>query len=155
MTNLLLRRLATKGYLRIRQLNRRKVEYFLTPRSLSEKLQKTYHYTLKTIESFGLIRSEIRRILAANLSSEIRQIVLVGEGDLADLTALILQEVVSSGHAVARSPGLPSATRIDTLVIDASSHEQTPGWQNGGRRVHLMESLAQGKGRASPELALR
>src|SRR5438132_218472 len=59
MTNLLLKRLVTKGYLRIRQLNRKKVDYILTPHGLSEKFRKTFHYTLKTIESFGFIRAEI------------------------------------------------------------------------------------------------
>src|SRR5207302_1373710 len=52
MTNLLLRRLATKGFLRIKQLDAKKVQYLLTPRGLSEKAQKSIHYTHKTLQSF-------------------------------------------------------------------------------------------------------
>src|SRR5689334_20998869 len=41
MTNFVLKRLVKKGLLKIRQLNRRKAEYLLTPRGFSEKAQKS------------------------------------------------------------------------------------------------------------------
>jgi DNA-binding Lrp family transcriptional regulator len=158
MTNLLLRRLVTKGYLRIRQLNRKKVEYILTPHGLSEKFQKTYHYTLKTIESFGFIRSDIRRVLQANLGSQVRQIIVVGEGDLADLTALTLQEFINGDRTITRSLTLPPAASSDTLVIDASPRAEAPSDNTVGH-VRLLEHLAQGfQGRSRsepPKLVLR
>ncbi|MDE2028516.1 MAG: winged helix-turn-helix transcriptional regulator, partial [Candidatus Omnitrophica bacterium] len=54
MTNMLLRRLISKGYIRIKQLNKKKTEYLLTPKGFSEKLRKSVKYTLKTINSIGL-----------------------------------------------------------------------------------------------------
>src|SRR3989338_1124741 len=65
MTNMLLRRLVTKGYIRIRQLNKRKVEYMLTPKGFAEKMRKSVKYTLKTINSIGLIRSRLKEILSS------------------------------------------------------------------------------------------
>ena len=35
-TNMLIRRLASKGFIRISQLNKRKVQYLLTPKGISE-----------------------------------------------------------------------------------------------------------------------
>ena len=38
MTNMLVRRLISKGYIRIKPLNKRKVKYILTPKGFSEKI---------------------------------------------------------------------------------------------------------------------
>src|SRR5690349_5881016 len=128
MTNLLLRRLVTKGYLRIRQLNRKKVEYLLTPRGLSEKLQKTYLYTLKTIESFSLIRSEVRRVLKAQLTPEIKRIVVVGRGELADLASLILHEFNNGTHRpIEHVQVMPGTTDGGTLVVNALTEDNLDG----------------------------
>jgi predicted transcriptional regulator len=48
LTNMLVGRLITKGYIRIKQLNKKKVEYILTSKGFSEKMQKSVKYTLKT-----------------------------------------------------------------------------------------------------------
>ena len=47
MVNMLIRRLISKGYIRIKQLNNRKVEYILTPKGFSEKVRKSIKYTFK------------------------------------------------------------------------------------------------------------
>ena len=47
--NMLLRRLVAKGYIRIEQLNQRKVKYILTPKGFSEKMRKSVKYTVKTL----------------------------------------------------------------------------------------------------------
>ena len=62
MTNMLLKRLVTKGYIRIKQLDRRKVEYLLTPKGFAEKVRKSVKYTLKTINSIGLIKKQLVQI---------------------------------------------------------------------------------------------
>lgn len=142
MTNLLLKRMVTKGYLRIRQLNRKKVEYLLTTQGFSEKLQKTYHYTLKTIESFGLIRSGIQRVLLSKLTKDIQQIVIVGEGDLADLATLILQEFGETHHAITRATVFPQNVDAQTLVVNASLNASQAGAAQGIANIHLLQSLA-------------
>src|SRR5476651_1831372 len=63
MTNLLLKRLVTKGYIRIKQLDRRKVEYILTPIGFSEKMRKSVRYTIKTITSISLVKKCFKEIL--------------------------------------------------------------------------------------------
>src|ERR1700683_2849076 len=63
MTNLLVRRLISKGYIRIRQLNKKKTHYILTPKGFTEKYHKSLRYTLKTIRSIGLIREQLNFII--------------------------------------------------------------------------------------------
>ena len=48
-TNLILKKLVSKGYIKMRQLNRRKIQYILTPKGFAEKVKKSYRFFLKTI----------------------------------------------------------------------------------------------------------
>lgn len=140
MTNLLLRRLVTKGYLRIRQLNRKKVEYLLTPRGIAEKAQKTYHYTLKTIESFGLIKEVLREVLQDNLKPEIKRIIVAGSGDLADLTQLLLLEMQKNGILIEKSLEIPVHFEPHTLVLSAIPEALATGGTT--THIHLLHLLA-------------
>ncbi len=120
MTNLLLRRLVTKGYLRIKQLNRKKIEYLLTARGFSEKAQKTYHYTLKTIESFSLIKEKIIEVLNKSITPQTRHIHIIGEGPVADFALLSLQEY-SQGRYRLTSGKVPNLVQTEMLLVNAAS----------------------------------
>jgi len=92
MTNMLLRRLVTKGYIRIKQLDRRKVEYLLTPKGFSEKMRKSVNYTLKTINSIGLIKKNLLGILKNLYADGVRKFYVLGESDLGGLIAMEIRE---------------------------------------------------------------
>ena len=63
MVNMLIRRLISKGYIRMDRLNKRNVRYILTPKGISEKMRKSVKYTLNTINSIGLIKDNLRELL--------------------------------------------------------------------------------------------
>jgi len=92
MTNLLLKRLVTKGYIRIKQLNSRKVQYLLTPKGFSEKMRKSIKYTLKTINSISLIKEHLKSILMSFYQQGHRQFIVVGKSDMAYLIDAVFQE---------------------------------------------------------------
>ena len=92
MTNLLIRRLVTKGYIRIRQLNKKKVEYLLTPQGFAEKMQKSVRYTIKTVHSIGLVKKGILSVLRSAYERGVRQFDILGCSDLAGLVAQVLGE---------------------------------------------------------------
>jgi len=91
MTNMLLRRLVTKGYIRIQQLNHRKVEYLLTPKGFAEKLRKSIKYTVKTINSLGLIKKRFKELLSNHQGETIFYV--LGESDFAFLVDVCLKEL--------------------------------------------------------------
>lgn len=118
MTNILIRRLVTKGYLRIRQLNQKKVEYLLTPRGFIEKTEKSYRYTLKTIRSLMLIKGKIQKILQQKVAEGHSHFVLVGTGDLPDLMEMVLRNMNDANIAFTRVITVKSSTfKPDSLVI--------------------------------------
>jgi len=92
MTNMVLRRLVTKGYIRIKQLNRRKVEYILTPKGFAEKMRKSVKYTLKTINSIGLIKKNILIILQDLYADGARKFYILGASDLGGLIEMTIRE---------------------------------------------------------------
>lgn len=92
MTNMLIRRLLSKGYIRIRQLNKKKVEYLLTPKGFSEKMRKSVRYTVKTINSISLVRSSLARMLKDLETRGRLKFYVIGGSDLVSLLETVAHE---------------------------------------------------------------
>ena len=93
MTNMLIRRLIAKGFIRIEQLNKGKVQYILTPRGFAEKMHKSIKYTLKTISSIGLIKNRVKEILFGLYKSGVRDFHIIGKHDLSMLVEMVVKEI--------------------------------------------------------------
>ncbi len=100
MTNMLIHRLISKGYIRIKQLNKKKVEYILTPKGFAEKMQKSINYTMKTINSIGLIKKTLADVLVKAYEQGHRKFYILGESDLAGLIEIALKEKFTSGYEI-------------------------------------------------------
>ncbi|MFH0753769.1 MAG: winged helix-turn-helix transcriptional regulator [Candidatus Omnitrophota bacterium] len=100
MTNMLIRRLLSKGYIRIQQLNKKKVEYILTPQGFAEKMRKSVHYTMKTIHSIGLIKRRLSDVLVKAYGDGHRKYYILGSSDLAGLIEIVLKDKLKSGYEV-------------------------------------------------------
>src|ERR1041385_1074488 len=87
-TNMLVRRLVAKGFVRISQLDKRKVQYMLTPKGMSEKMRQAVKYTLNTINSLGLIKNSLKNILNDYYARGYRAFFIFSEPDL---TVLVQQ----------------------------------------------------------------
>ena len=92
-TNMLIRRLASKGFIRISQLNKRKVQYLLTPKGISEKMRKSVKYTLNTINAIGLIKNRVAEIFKKLYQDGHRRFFLYGEHDLRVLVEIVFHEL--------------------------------------------------------------
>lgn len=92
-TNILIRRLVSKGFIRISQLNKRKVQYLLTPKGISEKMRKSVKYTLNTINAIGLIKNRVAAILNNLYQDGHRRFYLYGEHDLCILVDIVFKEL--------------------------------------------------------------
>jgi len=140
MTNLLLRRLVTKGFLRAKQLDRKKVEYLITPRGIVEKTKKSYLYTLKTLQSFGLIRKNLIEGLQSRIGPEIDEIVLLGQGDLADFSEMVLRNHFGKQVKVYRQEKTPNTFGPHKLVIDANPEPNENGGTPKLNLIHVIQS---------------
>ena len=141
MVNLLLRRLISKGYIRINQLDKRKVEYLLTPTGISEKMRKSVRYTLKTIQSIGVIKSGIKDILSPVVKRGESKFVLLGESDFAVLVEMVLRELKPADLTITVCRDLPKETLEGILLICREEMElQAP--EVSSKAINIIEELS-------------
>ncbi len=98
MTNLLLKRLARKGLIKIRQLDWKRTQYLLTPKGVLEKSRKTYDYARYTIRLF--------RQLEENAAAALRREHAAGRRDFWVVAQDEFEAVLRGALA---APGLPGA----------------------------------------------
>lgn len=142
-TNMLIRRLVAKGYIRITQLNKKKVQYLLTPQGIAEKMRKSVKYTLNTINSIGLIRSRISALLKNCHQQGYRQFDVLGHSDLVVLVEMVFKEL-----------NLPDSQL--QCISDAAQHqngrlllvatENFSAKDDGSAYVNLIEELSKEMG---------
>jgi hypothetical protein len=113
----------------------------LTPRGLSEKAKKSYLYTLKTLQSFALIKTQIRMLLGTLVSPNTKALILVGEGDLADLIALELADFSRDRYTLTRCQSAPAFVAPATVLLYAAPNRDLKA--NGtGHSVDVLQALA-------------
>src|SRR5580698_20001 len=140
MTNLLVRRLIAKGYIRIRQLNKKKTQYILTPKGFTEKYHKSLHYTLKTIRSIGLIRNQLNVIIQRLYHQGERIFHILGNSDLAELVEISLKQPQWVGVQLSRVEQITGLPEGIVLICQ----EDTPQLASA-RSVDLIKELASQK----------
>lgn len=82
MTNSILKRLAQKGWITVKKLNSRNIQYAVTLDGINEIFQRSYRYFKRTIKNVvyykDMLEEEIYRARRSNIS----RVVLVGVSDL-------------------------------------------------------------------------
>lgn len=93
LTNMLLKNLAEKGYVRITQAGWKRWLYTLTPKGLSRKIRLTLAYVHRFLDHYRAVRQTLREELALlSLNAESR-IALLGTGELAELVYICIREL--------------------------------------------------------------
>ena len=141
MVNMLVRRLIAKGYIRINQLNKRKVEYFLTPKGFTEKMRKSVKYTLKTISSIGLIKNKLKEPLSQLVQKGERNFFILGESDFSILVEMVLRELCGNNFNISHLTELPKERVNGTLLICREEYV-LPHNPNKEQSLNLVELLA-------------
>jgi len=132
--------LITKGYIRIKQLDQRKVEYILTPKGFSEKMRKSMNYARKTINSITLVRSRILILLKDLYGQGIRTFYILGGVDLAGLIEMTMKEELPSQAKSLRIDNLPQIIKKDEVILVCREDVTPIGIKL--RSVNVIEELA-------------
>jgi len=82
MTNAILRRLAQKGWITIKKLNSRNIQYAVTLDGINEIIHRSYNYFKRTIEMTVYYKEIINRIIRQAKQKNISAVILVGASDL-------------------------------------------------------------------------
>jgi len=143
MTNMLIHRLIAKGYILIHRLDKRKVRYMLTPKGFTEKMRKSVNYTLKTINSIGLIKDRIKEVILQLYQDGERKFFLLGKSDLVSLIEMVFQDGVLEDYTLFRLEELPQSYIEGTLLICTENIQISD--VNARNQVDMIEELAKDK----------
>ena len=132
LTNLYLKRLARKGYIKIvefprKPAARKRLRYLLTSKGLAEKTRLTYEHMTYSLNLFRRTRETLRESLLLLPRNGWKRIALYGNGEAAELAYLTLREVgiepvgvfASSGGGTFLGFPVQAATRLADAEIDA------------------------------------
>lgn len=89
--NVILKRLAKRGFIKTTALNPKKIEYMITPTGFTEKANKTFGYFKKTIDLVRFVREEIAKIVLEEYNRGQKKFIVLGDDDLADIIELALK----------------------------------------------------------------
>lgn len=127
LTNLMLRRLAKKGYIKVVSARGHRIRYLLTPSGLSEKSRLTYEYLEYSLHLYREVRRVLTDALSRVLASGGRRVVFFGASEIAEVAYLTIKElgleliaVVDESGGRDRFLGLPvlGFEAVDQLAFD-------------------------------------
>ena len=93
LTNLMLRRLAKKGYIKVKSAKRSRIRYLITPTGILEKSRLTYEYVHYSLQLYARVRRSLRHQLTAVAHAGSRKILVFGTGELAEIAFLTIHEM--------------------------------------------------------------
>ena len=92
-TNLYLKRLVRKGYIKITTIPSQRVRYLLTPQGFAEKSRLTYLYMQYSLSHYRDMRARLRKTLSLATQTGMKRVVIYGTGELAEMAYLSLREM--------------------------------------------------------------
>jgi DNA-binding Lrp family transcriptional regulator len=91
LTNVYLRRLVRKGYIKCVNVQSNRISYLITPRGIAEKARLTYEFMDYSLHLYGEVRQHLRSVLQECAAAH-RRVAIYGRGEAAELAYLSLKE---------------------------------------------------------------
>ncbi len=99
MVNLILKRLLQTGYIKAANLDRKKMEYILTPKGIAERMGRSYQYLIRAYRTFHESQKRVEALIHPLLAKGHRKFVVLGAGEIAQLVQMTL---ISQGGSEVR-----------------------------------------------------
>ena len=125
MTNLIIKRLTNMGYIKAKQLDKKKIQYLLTPQGFAEKARKSYAYTRRTIGLFKTTKEKIRDLILEEHRKGAVRFIIEGNSDLCDLTESAYRSLAIEGSTLQRHDNLSSDSSVLRSSDATGSYEGT------------------------------
>ncbi|MCC6139058.1 MAG: winged helix-turn-helix transcriptional regulator [Nitrospira sp.] len=93
LTNLYLKRLARKGYVKAATIPSHRIRYLLTPQGFAEKSRLTYLYMQYSLSHYRDMRARLRDTLSRATESGVQRVVIFGTSEFAEMAYLSLREM--------------------------------------------------------------
>ncbi len=118
--NLLIKRLISKGYVKVKRAQRRKLRYIITPEGLAFRASLAMHYIETSLHLYRKTRLRVRDLLSQAHQAGYNQVFIIGDGDIADICRLTCLEQgmrVLEADQAAENGKIPALEVQETKVV--------------------------------------
>lgn len=137
MTNVILRKLVQKGWVVIRRINSRNIQYAVTPSGIDQISRRSFLFLKRTVRNVVYYKDVIDRLILELKTRGYRSIVLVGKSDFDFVLAFLCQK-----HKLEFIESLTPARREGAVLVHAED-ARGPSSDNGApaEEVYLQDIL--------------
>ncbi|MBI2345683.1 MAG: winged helix-turn-helix transcriptional regulator [Deltaproteobacteria bacterium] len=136
LVNIILQRFIKTGYIHIAKLDKRRVEYVLTPVGFLQTVRRTYSYATRTIQSYQALQTSLTALIHQLIQLGYRYFSIHGDGELYGLIASIVTEQTSAYGTV-----LGLDHRGDAAAVVLNVTPEVVASPNGGAVVNVLEKI--------------
>ena len=112
-----LQRLVSKGYVKVKRAQRRKLRYIITPEGLAFRAHLAINYIETSMRLYRKTRQRVRELLIQARQAGYSQVQIDGDGDIADICRLTCLE---QGVRVSESERDGSEDKIPVLEVQGT-----------------------------------
>jgi len=123
LTNIYLKRLVRKGYVKCVNVQSNRITYLLTPTGIAEKLRPTYEFMDYSLHLYGEVRQHLRAVIRECAAAG-RRVAIFGRGEAAELSYLALKEFGLEPLAIFDLEG--GSEFLGMPVLPISRHLEVP-----------------------------
>jgi len=138
MTNIIMKRLIAKGYVKVKGLNRRNVQYILTPRGFAEKVRKTHRYLLRTIDTLKTVKEKIQDTVLEYYEKGEKNFTILGKGELADIVEISLRDIGKRDLRYLRANRPEEINSKNSIIILTDRNIQ----KRNNRHLNILETIS-------------
>ena len=91
LVNSFIKRLATKGYVKISTIPRNRVRYILTPKGFAEKSRLTYEFIQYSFHFYKKAVMDLHDLVGEFRKRDVKKVVFFGANDLAEIASISLR----------------------------------------------------------------
>lgn len=92
LTNIYIKRLVRKGYIKCVNVQSNRIAYLITPRGVAEKARLTYEFMQYSLHLYRDVRRHLHRVLTERTTHG-RKLAIYGRGEAAELAYVSLREL--------------------------------------------------------------
>lgn len=143
LTNIILKRLTKKGYIKIKQLTPKKIQYILTTKGIEEQTQKSYRYIFKTINEVKNIKRTVNQIMSAELKNGSTRFGIIGDNEIADIAEIASRTI--EGITVKRCDK-SDGENVNVFIDCYTEADVKPESVDGVKTIKLIDLITKGGG---------
>jgi len=126
--NWYIKRLVNKGYIKVTQMQRRRLRYLLTPKGIAEKTRLTKEFMQASLRWYRVTRQDSKKYLDEIKEAGYNTVCIQGDGDLAEIVYLTcleagieVKEEIDPAYPVFKIEGLK--TVLDWSEAETNNNE--------------------------------